>query len=336
VIINYLVTYALPLAFPWILSLLFIGRFIGSKTASKILRVEKDVSADIANRSMWASLLLCVPIALLVPLWSCIHLLAYYVLSVGVQYKVAREIVPELDSKVVWKWSWAANSKTVGWSSLVWIATYAIICVGHANDSQPDLGAIMPGSTFDKQLVESLAKDARAKNNWFKVPAWYAGRWKIGQPISSSRSDQNRWTTHIKDAPTISSAGHFADKTGQIWECEQAGEWSTFVPAADYFGPGLIFKIIRTPIVANDTEYAFKTRSVALELWKNNKQVGGVGQQTSEVTNHFTAPNSARTEMVAAVFTSGGGRILTKKTEYLSTKIGVFVPNLTLMTQCDK
>jgi hypothetical protein len=125
-ILNYLLNVALPLALPWIVALLLIGRFVESAAAVKIFDVNIKTARHLTDWSLGLSILLCVPIALLVPLWSGLHLLAYYILAVGVQYFTVRIIAPELNSKAVWQWSWAANGTTVGWSLLVWLGT---ICV---------------------------------------------------------------------------------------------------------------------------------------------------------------------------------------------------------------
>jgi hypothetical protein len=326
-ILRYLLN-LLPFVWPWILSLVLIGSFVESKSAEKILKVGRDTARRIAAQSLCASLLICLPIALLVPIWSGLHLLAYFILAVGVQYYVVRKIVPELDSKVVWSWSWRANGVTVGWSVLAWVAMVVFFFSMH--ESQPDLNANFgPGGSFDQQKAAGLWAEAAAKNQWFKIPSWYAGRWRIVQKLSAKR-DGNRWTKHVEysehveDFPDLSTAGHYADKTGQVWECEQAGESSSFDSVPSYFDNGMGYRISKTPTMATDSVYSFKTREAQLILWKGSRQIGSAGQQTDEVEVHPIAPNQSKTKVVAKVFDWRGNHLFTKETEFISTRIADF------------
>jgi hypothetical protein len=236
----------------WILSLLLLGPIWGARSAERRLQLDKKTARSRALTATGLSIFLAAPLSLFIaPIWSGLPLLVYYVLSVGLSFWVFREIGPEVESAAIWKWSWSSNGVVVGCSAVVWFAAFGSLYA--TCSTSPSATGLGPGNKLDKGTLEKLATDGRLRNNWFEVPSWAAGTWRIERLVSKTRSDDNRWTTYIDWLPETFSCGLAQDSLGHVWECEQVGKQDEYSSqyASSLNASGLRLRAAVKPTIQN-------------------------------------------------------------------------------------
>jgi len=238
-------TFVLPLSLPWIVSLFFLGRYFGSKNAIKAFALDARAAQMLATKSTTASLIICLPFALLMPFWCGMNLLLYFVLAVGVQYFSITLSLPTEDNAKKWRWSWASNAAAVGISTVFFVATLACVWIYstqmrglqppvHSGYSHTRVGGnidtSVEGRTFSAKHRSSgymtYSDGSRSEmTDWYTVPTWYAGKWRMdGKKMTKATGGDWKKTDSKTDVEYF--VGQYADKTGQIWQHKGLAGWS--------------------------------------------------------------------------------------------------------------
>jgi len=224
-------TLILPLCLPWIVSLFFLGRHFGTKNAIKMFALDAKSARLLATKCTSASLIFCLPFALLMPIWCGMNLLLYFVLAVGVQYFSITLSLPAEDKSKKWRWAWASNAAAVGISTVFFVATLACMWFYQTQTRglQPPHNYGSPGSSAAvDDLRRSLRHPVRRSirypdgsislmTDWYTVPPSYAGKWRV-DALRRTKATGGDWqdTGAMKDVEYF--VGQYADKTGQIWQ----------------------------------------------------------------------------------------------------------------------
>jgi len=294
----------LPLSLPWIVSLFFLGRHFGSKNAVKMFALDATSARLLATKSTSASLICCLPFALLMPFWCGMNFILYFVLAVGVQYFSITLSLPAEDNAKKWRWAWASNAPTVAISTLFFVATLACVWVykyqtrelvppRHFSDGLNLRGhQIGVGGTRRRFLAHGSITHSDGTRSeltdWYTVPAWYAGKWRVdARRMTKATGGDWKETGAMKDVEYF--VGQYADKTGQIWQHRGRAGFAHY----DYF-----------PFCGSyeGKEYYFNTRKgVALNQIKHEKFAANdlPGLQSEGVDELFSGAGDTRIKVTS-------------------------------------
>ena len=194
---------------------------------------------------------------------------------------------------------------------------------------QPPLDPkLAPGNTFDKDLAEKLLGIRVSKNEWYKLPAWYAGRWHQCPSISTFQRDERTGiedsTSRQETGPQEPTWGNFADKTGQVWRLEYAGRWYK-----EERGNVFVYMYTLTDDLtsATDKDCFFSATSIVFTVNRESGQILTVNQQACTSTVHSIDPGTIKTTKEAKAFDWEGNLIATQCFSNESKKFGEFVPD---------
>jgi len=129
----------LPLTGPWAVLTILLGIAIGKRNGRTLLHLNDVDSWSLAVRANLISFALCMPFALMMPMWTFFYVGVYVALAAGVQYQVARfstlnarsnltsdgqSLIPT--DKDYWNYAFSFMTGTFGWSLLIAIACFTI------------------------------------------------------------------------------------------------------------------------------------------------------------------------------------------------------------------
>jgi hypothetical protein len=189
---------------------------------------------------------------------------------------------------------------------------------------------VAPGQSFDKEKVNDLITKSNSGNSWYKVPAWYAGKWQSNQTIQLFRRDEasglEDFESHVQNWHNSNGIGNYADKTGQVWQYDEPGFWSDydspFNMEAKHF-----CRLSGTQKVATESEYAFDTEFLAFSVDKTTKRITRCDRGTTEVSIHPTAPGIVVAHVIQRTFEWQGNPEIATVSEAEYKKTGDLVPD---------
>ncbi|CAN5615369.1 hypothetical protein BH11CYA1_BH11CYA1_40590 [soil metagenome] len=106
--------FVVPILFPWIIVVLLCDLWFARRGAVSQLSLEAPEASTIASFATFLSFILCMPIALLAPIWTLLFAPLYWILAVGIHYQVLKEFHPDFEKKLMWRWAYSSNN--LGWS----------------------------------------------------------------------------------------------------------------------------------------------------------------------------------------------------------------------------
>lgn len=144
---------------------------------------------------------------------------------------------------------------------------------------------LAPGNKFDKEIAGGLLAKTKSPNSWHKVPAWLRGKWQSTQTIITllrdERTGKEEPPNRVETSNNEGWYGHYADKTGQVWGCDQPYYW-TENDRPQY--KAYDFIITRTATAVTDTSCRFRSQSVDFYVDKTTGTIIQVVWDTKEQT----------------------------------------------------
>ena len=180
------------LALPWIVATFAFSWYFGTKHAVRIFNLDNAKAGGLVAKSVLIALICCLPVALLVPIWSGLHMLAYFVLAVGVQFAVASKTMPDLKKGLIWQWSWRSNGIAAACSLPVWIASMALYMTCPNVLKQLPMFQPYISPVYRRQQLEAQRARTALKKSWYKVPPWAAGKWQSKLELRGSEPEEKK------------------------------------------------------------------------------------------------------------------------------------------------